>query len=78
MNLNGLGVALITPFTPQDEIDELALSQLTDRVINEGVDYIVALGTTAETPTLTTEEKQRVLSIVAEANGNRVPLVLGM
>lgn len=78
MNLNGLGVALITPFTPQDEIDELALSQLTDRVINEGVDYIVALGTTAETPTLTAEEKQRVLSIVAEANGNRVPLVLGM
>ncbi|MEK9751297.1 MAG: 4-hydroxy-tetrahydrodipicolinate synthase [Flavobacteriaceae bacterium] len=78
MNLNGLGVALITPFTQQDEIDELALSQLTDRVINEGVDYIVALGTTAETPTLTAEEKQRVLSIVAEANGKRVPLVLGM
>lgn len=78
MNLNGLGVALITPFTPQDEIDELALSQLTDRVINEGVDYIVALGTTAETPALTAEEKQRVLSIVTEANGNRVPLVLGM
>ena len=78
MNLNGLGVALITPFTQQDEIDELALSQLTDRVINEGVDYIVALGTTAETPTLTPEEKKRVLSIVAEANGKRVPLVLGM
>lgn len=78
MNLNGLGVALITPFTQQDEIDELALSQLTDRVINEGVDYIVALGTTAETPTLTAKEKQRVLSIVTEANEKRVPLVLGM
>ena len=78
MNLNGLGVALITPFTQQDEIDELALSQLTERVINEGVDYIVALGTTAETPTLTDEEKKRILSIVAEANGKRVPLVLGM
>lgn len=78
MNLNGLGVALVTPFTQQDEIDELALSQLTERVINEGVDYIVALGTTAETPTLSDEEKKRVLSIVYEANGKRVPLVLGM
>lgn len=78
MNLNGLGVALVTPFTQQDEIDELALSQLTERVINEGVDYIVALGTTAETPTLSDEEKKRVLSIVSEANGKRVPLVLGM
>ena len=50
--LSGAGIALITPFTPDRKIDYPALARMIDYVIEGGVDYIVALGTTAETPTL--------------------------
>lgn len=76
--LNGLGVALITPFKEDYSIDFEALRSLVDYVIEGGVDYIVALGTTAETPTLTLEEKQKIAKIIKEQTKQRVPLVLGI
>ena len=73
----GLGVALVTPFQENLQIDEAALSKLVEHCIAGGVDYLVALGTTGESVTLSFEEKKRVVSVVKEANHNRVPLVLG-
>ncbi|HAI82262.1 MAG TPA: 4-hydroxy-tetrahydrodipicolinate synthase, partial [Chitinophagaceae bacterium] len=58
--LHGTGVALVTPFKPNNEVDFEALSKLIDYVISHGVNYVVSLGTTGETPTLTTAEKQAI------------------
>jgi 4-hydroxy-tetrahydrodipicolinate synthase len=77
-NFQGVGVALVTPFTMQNEIDFNALSQLIDYVINNGVDYLVVLGTTAETPTLSPQEKKSILAHVVKHNNGRVPIVCGM
>lgn len=74
----GTGVALVTPFTKNGYIDFKGLAKLIDHVIEGGVDYLVALGTTAETPTLTPDEKKEVLmSVMAHAKG-RVPVVCGL
>lgn len=76
--LRGMGVALATPFTSSLEIDFDALGRHIDYLIEGGTDFIVALGTTAETPTLTAGEKEKLMEeIVARVNG-RVPLVFGM
>ena len=77
-NLNGLGVALVTPFHKDKSIDYESLAGLIDHVIEGGCDYIVALGTTAETPTLTTEEKIILTDYIREQNSGRVPLVIGI
>lgn len=78
VDLQGLGVALITPFKEDNSIDFPALSRLVDYQVENGTDYIVALGTTAETPTLSKKEKAEVVrSIVQQANG-RVPVVMGL
>lgn len=74
----GTGVALVTPFKEDKSIDFDALGALIDHVIKGGVHYLVALGTTAETPTLTKEEKKQVFDFVAAHNGGRVPLVIGI
>ncbi|MGI9191613.1 MAG: 4-hydroxy-tetrahydrodipicolinate synthase [Chitinophagaceae bacterium] len=74
----GTGVALITPFQANGSIDFKSLEQLVDRVIAQGVNYLVALGTTAETPTLSTQEKMDILRCVIETNAGRVPLVAGL
>ncbi len=74
----GTGVALVTPFTSQEAIDYPALERLVDRVIQQGVNYLVALGTTAETPTLSEAEKMDVLRCVIETNAGRVPIVAGL
>jgi 4-hydroxy-tetrahydrodipicolinate synthase len=74
----GIGVALVTPFTKDNTIDFPALGKVIDAVITGGVDYLVALGTTAETPTLTKEEKKQVLDFVLDHNNNRVPVVVGI
>ena len=58
INLSGMGVALITPFKEDESIDFEALSRLIEYLIQNGTDYLVVLGTTAETPTLTEEEKK--------------------
>ena len=74
----GTGVALVTPFKKDFSVDTQALKKIVNYVIDGGVEYLVALGTTAETATLTQEEKDLVVNIIIEANNNRVPLVLGV
>lgn len=73
----GTGVALVTPFTKDGAIDYPALAKLVEHVIENKVDFLVALGTTAETPSLSTEEKQAVLRFIIQQNNKRVPLVCG-
>ena len=73
----GVGVALVTPFDSRGGIDFEALGALVDSVIEGGVDYLVVLGTTAETPTLSHAERAEVAAFVRERNAGRVPLVLG-
>ena len=74
----GTGVAMITPFQKNGEIDFDKLSIHTDRLINQGCDYLVVLGTTAETPTLSGKEKEDVIHCVVDSCGSRVPLMLGV
>ena len=78
MHLKGLGVALVTPFNDRGAVDQSALEQLVDKLLVSGVDYLVVLGTTAETAVLSTKEKERIKSIVVSVNSRRVPLVLGL
>ena len=75
--IKGVGVALITPFNNYD-IDYDALQRMVDHVIEGGVDYIVALGSTAETATLSLRERQQVYDFIVERTAGRVPIVVGM
>jgi 4-hydroxy-tetrahydrodipicolinate synthase len=76
--LKGVGVALVTPFQKNTEVDYDALSGIIDFVIEGGVDYLVTLGTTAETPTLSSEEKKAIINFTCEKVNNRIPVVVGM
>lgn len=76
--LQGTGVALTTPFKQDKSVDVQALEQLVHFQVENGIDYLVVLGTTAETPTLSTEEKQLVKQTVKRANNGRIPMVLGV
>ena len=76
--LVGTGVALITPFKHDLSIDTMALTNIVNHCIDGGVNYLVVLGTTAETATLTEVEKNLVTSTVIGANAGRLPLVLGI
>lgn len=76
--LSGVGAAMITPFTPDGRIDYEALARMIDYVIEGGVDYIVALGTTAETPTLYMPERAVIALFIANHIARRVPLVMGV
>lgn len=78
MELKGTGVALITPFTADNQVDVPALERIVEYVIAGGVEFIVALGTTSEAPTLTKEEKQLVCNTIVRVNNKRVPLVIGI
>lgn len=74
----GFGVAVITPFTSEGNVDFYTLRELINRVIDEGeADFLCALGTTAETPTLSDEEKELIMETFVETVGGRVPLLLG-
>lgn len=75
--IKGVGVALITPFNNY-EVDYEALARMIDHVIDGGVDYIVTLGSTAETATLSIDERKQVLRFVIERAAGRVPIVAGM
>ena len=75
--IKGVGVALITPFKNY-AVDYDALARMVDYVIEGGVDYIVALGSTAETATLSLKERQEVLDFIVERTAERVPIVVGM
>ncbi len=74
----GMGVALITPFNADTTIDFPALESLVDFLVKNGTDYLVALGSTGETPTLSKKDKQAVLSCIIRANAGRVPVMLGL
>lgn len=74
----GTGVALVTPFKKDFSVDVEALKRIVDYVTDGGVEYLVVLGTTAETATLTAEEKELVINTIIEANAGRLPLVLGV
>jgi 4-hydroxy-tetrahydrodipicolinate synthase len=75
---SGTGIALVTPFQSNGDLDQPALVRLVNHCIAGGVEFLVALGTTGETATLTSEEKNRVLQTVAETTNGRVPLVVGV
>lgn len=74
----GTGVALITPFKKDFSVDTVALQNIVNHCIDGGLDYLVVLGTTAETATLSQEEQALVIKTVVETNNKRLPLVLGM
>ena len=76
--LKGTGVALITPFQKNGSIDYPALEKLVNNVIRGGVDFLVALGTTGETPTLTAAEKQAVLTAIVSYCDDKVPVICGV
>lgn len=76
--LKGTGVALVTPFNEDHSIDFAGLKRLIDFVILGGADYLVVLGTTGETVTLSSSEKKEVLRKCLEFNANRVPIVYGI
>lgn len=68
---------MVTPFDRKGEVDYAKLAQHTDSLVIHGINYLVVLGTTAETPTLTAEEKQKVVRHVVEANRDRIPVIVG-
>jgi 4-hydroxy-tetrahydrodipicolinate synthase len=81
MNANifrGVGVALVTPFTATKAIDYSALENIINHTITNGVDFLVCLGTTGESPTISDTEKKEVLSFTKKINAKRVPLVFGI
>jgi len=73
-----MGVALITPFKEDESVDYEALARLVDYQLQNGTDYLVVLGTTAETPTLTEEEKKDIINLVVTKVNGRIPIVLGV
>ena len=74
----GTGVALVTPFKNDFSVDVEALTRIVNYVIDGGVEYLVVLGTTAESATLSVEEKELVIATIVKANAGRLPLVLGV
>jgi 4-hydroxy-tetrahydrodipicolinate synthase len=74
----GTGVALITPFNSDFSVDYSSLEKLVEYNILNGIDYLVINGTTAESPTINSFERDKIINTVVNVNNNRVPLVLGM
>ena len=77
-NLKGLGVALVTPFNEDLSIDFYSLTKLVEYNIANGTDFLVVLGTTAETATLSKAEQAQVIEHIVKVNNKRLPLVLGI
>lgn len=77
-SLIGTGVALVTPFNEDFSIDTEALKRIVNFSIDNGIEYLVVLGTTAENATLSQDEKELVIKTVIETNNGRLPLVLGV
>ena len=76
--LKGMGVALITPFNEDGSVDYNALVRLVEYQVQNGTDFLCVLGTTAETPTLTNEEKHKIKELVVERVNGRIPILLGV
>ena len=77
-SLIGTGVALVTPFKKDLTVDLEALKRIVNYQIDNQIEYLVVLGTTAENITLNAEEKELVIQTVIEVNANRIPMVLGV
>src|SRR5262245_16062447 len=73
----GCGTALVTPFGRDGSIDEAAVRRLARRQVDAGIDFLVPCGTTGESPTLSEEERVRVVELAVEAAGGRVPVLAG-
>lgn len=76
--LKGTGVAIVTPFTKDQSVDFKALKKLINYIIEGGVEYIVTMGTTGETPVLDKEEKQEIIQFTYAEVNERVPVVVGI
>lgn len=76
--LTGMGVALITPFKNDESVDYDALARLVEHQVKSGTDYLVVCGTTAETPTLTEQEKEDITQFIVQCAAGRLPIVLGV
>lgn len=76
--LRGTGVAVVTPFTTELQVDFEALGRLLDFLIKDGITYIVTMGTTGETPVLNKEEKKAIIEFTYNHINNRVPVVVGV
>ena len=74
----GSGVAIVTPFKNDSSLDFSALGRVVEHIIQGGINYIVVLGTTGESATLTRDEKKAVVSYVIEAVNGRIPIVAGI
>jgi len=74
----GTGIALITPFKQDQSVDTTSLTKIVNHVIDNGADFLVALGTTSEAPTLNADEKKLVVDTILETNNGRLPVLLGM
>lgn len=75
---HGTGVALVTPFNTDGTVDYQGLKKLINHLVDGGIDYLVSLGTTGETATLSKDEKKKVWEFTAEINNGRLPLVAGV
>ncbi|KQC02391.1 4-hydroxy-tetrahydrodipicolinate synthase [Pedobacter sp. Hv1] len=75
---HGTGVALVTPFNTDGTVDYQGLKKLINHLVDGGIDYLVSLGTTGETATLSKDEKKKVWDFTAEINNGRLPLVAGI
>ena len=75
---HGLGVALVTPFMENEAIDFAAVAKIVDNLVEGGVDYILVLGTTGETPTLSTDERKALIRFVCDRVAGRVRLMVGV
>ena len=73
----GLGIALVTPFKEDGSVDYKSLIRLVEYQLDNGADFFCILATTGETPTLTTEEKQKIKETIVSLVGGRVPILMG-
>ncbi len=78
MNLSGTGVAVVTPFLPDGAIDWSSLEKITNHLVNNRVEYLVVMGTTGESVTLSKKEKEDVFAKTREFNAGRVPYIAGI
>ena len=76
--LKGMGVALITPFKEDESVDYDALMRMVDYLLQNNADFLCVLGTTAETPTLTEDEKKKIQKMVIDRVNGRIPILLGV
>lgn len=73
----GLGIALVTPFTPDGQVDYKSLKRLVEYQIDNGADFLCILATTGETPCLTQDEKEKITQLVKDVNHGRIPILKG-